>query len=94
MSYDVDGWDQLRSEIGDGADQWLDVIEDLISESNDYDALMSIAGSPSLLCSKLAAHGCSSVQSTGPRATPSALLPCSADCRLDSCRVDKKMASH
>jgi len=46
ISYEVDGWDQLRSEIGDGADQWLDVIEDLISESNDFDALMSIAGGP------------------------------------------------
>jgi hypothetical protein len=46
MSYDIEGWDQLRDEIGDGADRWLDVIEDLIVESNDYDVVMSIAGGP------------------------------------------------
>jgi hypothetical protein len=46
MSYDIEGWDQLRNEIGDDADRWLDVIEDLIVESNDYDAVMSIAGGP------------------------------------------------
>jgi hypothetical protein len=46
MSYDIEGWDQLRNEIGDSADQWLDVIEDLIVESNDYDVVMSVAGGP------------------------------------------------
>jgi hypothetical protein len=46
MSYDIEGWDQLRDEIGDGADRWLDVIEDLIVESNDYEVVMSIAGGP------------------------------------------------
>jgi hypothetical protein len=46
MSFDVEDWDQLCNEIGDGADRWLDVIEDLIVESNDYDAVMSVAGGP------------------------------------------------
>jgi hypothetical protein len=46
MSYDIEGWDQLCQEIGDDADQWLDVIEAMIIESNDYDAVMSIAGAP------------------------------------------------
>ena len=46
MSYDVEGWDQLRVEIGDSADQWLREIEDLIAETDDYDAVMSLAGSP------------------------------------------------
>jgi hypothetical protein len=46
MSYDIDGWDQLRYEIGNNADQWLNAIEDLIAESNDYEAVMAIAGNP------------------------------------------------
>ncbi len=44
MSYDIEGWDQLRNEIGDDADRWLDVIEDLIVESNDYDAEFTQVG--------------------------------------------------
>jgi len=46
MSYDIEGWDQLCQEIDDETDQWLDVIETMIIESNDYDAVMSIAGGP------------------------------------------------
>ena len=36
MSYDIEGWDALCTEIGDSADQWLEVIEEQISEAIDY----------------------------------------------------------
>lgn len=45
MSDDIEGWDQLRDEIGDGVDRWLDVMEDLIVESNDYARIRKAAGS-------------------------------------------------
>lgn len=46
ISYDIEGWDALCTEIGDSADEWLEVIQELISEAGDYAAVMRIASGP------------------------------------------------
>lgn len=46
MSCGTEGWDRLCHEISDKADQWLDLIQDLIVESKDHDEVMSIARGP------------------------------------------------